>query len=36
MYVEAVESTLDIHAPEVNKIATRRRNPWFDHKTHQL
>ena len=32
-----MESTLEIHAPEVNKIATKRRiNPLFDHEAHQL
>ena len=31
-YMQATESTLEIHAPEVNKIASKRRiNPWFDH-----
>ena len=35
--MQAVESTLEIHAPEVNKIPTKRRiNPWFDHAAHQL
>ena len=35
--MQAIESTLEIHAPEVNKIATKRRiNPWFDCAAHQL
>ena len=36
-YLHANESTLEFHAPEVNKIATKRRiNPWFDYAAHPL
>ena len=34
--MQAVESTQEIHVPEVNKIATKIINPWFDHAAHQL
>ena len=35
--MQAIESTLEIHVPGINKIATKRRiNPWFDHAVHQL
>ena len=36
-YMQAIKPTLEIHAPEVSKIVTKRRlNPWFDHAAHQL
>ena len=35
--METIESTLEIHTPGVNKIASKRRtNPWFDHAAHQF
>ena len=35
--MQAIESTLEMHAPEVDKIATKRRiNPCFEHAVHQL
>ena len=34
--MQAVESTQEIYVPEVNKIATKRINPWCDHAAHQL
>ena len=33
--MKVIESTLEIPAPEVKKIATKI-NPWFDHAAHQL
>ena len=36
-YIQSIESTLEIHAPKVNKITTKRRiSPWLDHEAHQL